>query len=49
VFASSRSIKRVPEAMKVNNDGDQYLIIDEQVKQKIYEDPLWFIRDKGKP
>jgi hypothetical protein len=35
--------------MKDDNIEDQYLFIDEQVKYKLYEDPYFFIRDKGKP
>jgi hypothetical protein len=35
--------------MKSDNDADQYLSIDEQVKHGIIEDPHWFARDKGKP
>jgi hypothetical protein len=49
VFASSRSIEQVPEKMKIDNDADQYLSIDEQVKHGIFEDPYRFVRDKGKP
>jgi hypothetical protein len=49
VFSSSRSIEHVPRTMKDDNIEDQYLFIDEQVKYKLYEDPYFFIRDKGKP
>jgi hypothetical protein len=49
VFASSRSIEQVSKKMKIDNDAEQYLSIDEQVKHGISEDPYWFFRDKGKP
>jgi hypothetical protein len=37
------------EMRKINNAEDQYSYSDEQVKHKISEDPLRFVRDKGKP
>jgi hypothetical protein len=49
VFASSRSIEHESETTKIDNDEGQELPTDKQVKYRVIEDPLRFVRDKGKP